>query len=323
MFKKALTLAAIVLLFSCQGGQEKKATFQYQGNPLFQDAFTANPAPMVSSDGRLYVFCSHDEQYDDKPGYIGENGFNTTEWLCYSTADMKSWTPLGAVLKPSDFSWATGEAGPAQCVEADGKYYLYVSTRSLTRSSIGVAVADRPEGPYKDALGKPLILNGTEPSVMIDDDGTPWMSWKGNGGQCFMIRLKKSMTELEKDSYTFQPENFHGGPWLFKHKGVYYVAYTSMGAGRQNLSYAVANSLRGPWESKGELSGMAEDSFTIKAGIVEFKGKNYLFYHNGILALNGYGPSTGRRSVSVEEMFYSADGTTIMPVTQTREGVSF
>ena len=57
-------MLAAVLLVSCSGNQEKKNTFQSQGNPLFRDAYTADPAPMVAKDGRLYVFCGHDEQFD-------------------------------------------------------------------------------------------------------------------------------------------------------------------------------------------------------------------------------------------------------------------
>lgn len=71
----------------------------------------------------------------------------------------------------------------------------------------------------------------------------------------------------------------------------------------------------------GELSGMAEDSFTIHPGVIDYKGKSYLFYHNSTLSLDGYGPATGRRSICVDEMHYNEDGT-IRPVIQTRAGIS-
>ena len=82
-----------------------------------------------------------------------------------------------------------------------------------------------------------------------------------------------------------------------------------MGRGGETLSYAMADSIEGPWTFKGELTGPAKDSFTIHPGIVDFQGKSYLFYHNSTLSLDGYGPATGRRSVCIDEVRYNADGT--------------
>jgi len=93
-----------------------------------------------------------------------------------------------------------------------------------------------------------------------------------------------------------------------------------MGQGRETISYAMAENIEGPWTCMGELSGMAEDSFTIHPGVIDYKGKSYLFYHNSTLSLDGYGPATGRRSICVDEMHYNDDGS-IRPVLQTRTGV--
>ncbi len=333
MTRRILLLLSALLLVACNEEKEIDNTFRNRGNPLFRDAFTADPAPMVVSDGRLYVFCGHDQQFDDKPGYEGKDGYNVTEWLCYSTSDMQNWTIHGAVLKPSDFSWAEGDACASQCIEVNGKYYFYVSTLSKDSDckAIGVAVADHPEGPYTDALGKALVLDtmsnnspqggwsASAPTVFMDDDGTPWLCW--GYGNCFLVRLKRNMTELDGEICALPLENYLEAPWLYKHGGRYYLAYSSMGTGRENLSYSVAGSIQGPWDYKGPLTGMAEDSYTIHPGIVDFDGKSYLFYHNGTLSLDGYGPATGRRSVCVDELMYTADGS-IRPVEQTRAGVS-
>lgn len=310
-------MLAAILLVSCTGNPEKNsATFQSQGNPLFRDAFTADPAPLVASDGRLYVFCGHDEQFDDRPGYEGRGGYNITEWLCYSTADMQNWTAHGAVLNPSEFSWGDGEACSAQCIEVNGKYFLYASLQNDEPDckAIGVAVADKPEGPYKDALGQPLILDAVHPTVFVDSDGSPWLCWGSE--TCHLARLNKNMLALDSDVFTVELENYKENPWLYKRKGKYYLVYSSMGPGRETLSYAMADNLHGPWECKGELTGMAEDSFTIHPGVIDFGGKSYLFYHNATLSLDNHGPSTGRRSVCVDELFYNADGT-LRPVEQT------
>ena len=310
-----------------------KNTFEYEGNPIVRDNYTADPAPMVASDGRLYVFCGHDECFEDRPGYEGLYGFNITEWLCYSTDDMQTWKDHGVVMKPTDFTWAVGEAWASQAIEGpDGKYYFYVSTQcgDPNCKAVGVAVADRPEGPYVDAIGKPLIVdsmtdngprgwwNDIDPTVMIDDDGTPWMSW-GNG-TCFLVRLNKNMVELDGEIMVLPMDNYVEGPWIYKRDGHYYNVYASMGRGSETISYAMAENIEGPWTNMGELSGMAKDSFTIHPGVIDYKGKSYLFYHNSTLSLDGYGPATGRRSICVDEMFYNPDGT-IRPVVQTRAGI--
>ena len=261
-------------------------------------------------------------------------GFNITEWLCYSTEDMKTWKSHGAVMKPTDFSWSIGEAWASQCIEVDGKYYFYVSCQSGDPNckAIGVAVADHPEGPYKDAIGKALILddmtpngprgwwNDFDPTIMIDDDGTPWLCW-GNG-TCFLAPLKKNMVELAGEIRILPMENYVEGPWLYKRNGLYYNVYASMGAGGETISYAMAPSVEGPWTFMGEVTGPAKDSFTIHPGVIDFKGRSYLFYHNSTLSLDGYGPATGRRSVCVDELRYNGDGT-IQRVEQTKEGITF
>lgn len=191
-------------------------------------------------------------------------------------------------------------------------------------------MADSPTGPYHDAIGRALILddmtpngprgwwNDFDPTVMIDDDGTPWLCW-GNG-TCFLAPLKQNMVELAGEIRTLPMENYVEGPWLYKRGDVYYNVYASMGPGAETISYAMAPSLDGPWTFQGELTGIAKDSFTIHPGVIDYQGRSYLFYHNASLSLDGYGPATGRRSVCIDELHYNADGT-MQNVTQTREGI--
>ena len=328
MKRLLISAAAVLALASCAQNVQQK-TFTFEGNPLVRDNYTADPAPMVASDGRLYMFCGHDECFEDRPGYEGMYGFNITEWLCYSTEDMVTWVDHGSIMKPTDFSWAIGEAWASQVVEGrDGKYYFYVSTQCgyPNCKAIGVAVADRPEGPYTDAIGRPLILdsmtdngargwwNDIDPTVMIEEDGTPWMSW-GNG-TCFLVKLNKNMIELDGEIQVLPMENYVEGPWIYKRDGHYYNVYASMGTmGGETISYAMAENIEGPWTFMGEVTGQAKDSFTIHPGVVDYKGKSYLFYHNSTISIDGYGPATGRRSVCFAEMQYNADGT-IVPVVQ-------
>lgn len=110
---------------------------------------TADPAALVEGD-TLWLFTGHD-------GGGNLSGFKMRDWCVFSTTDMEHWTQYPCPLRLSDFSWAReGDAYASQVIERNGKYYWYISTN---RCGIGVAVADRPEGPYKDALGRPMLTN--------------------------------------------------------------------------------------------------------------------------------------------------------------------
>ena len=314
------------------GTKQGPRTFRNTGNPLVKDKFTADPAPMVY-DGRLYLYVGHDEYYDGQDNASGGKEFNITEWLCYSTDDMQTWTDHGAVLSPADFSWAVGEAWASQVIERNGKFYYFTTVQAgepYTGKAVGVAVGDSPTGPFHDAIGKPLICdtmtdngprgwwNDIDPTVLIDDSGQAWLCW-GNG-TCFLAKLKANMTELDGDIQVVDLPKYVEGPWLHKRGDLYYLTYASLGNGTETISYATAPAVAGPWTYRGELTGPAENSFTIHPGIIEFKGKWYLFYHNAVLTLDGHRGAIGR-SVCVDELHYNDDGT-MQTVKQTRQGVS-
>jgi len=157
-------------------------------NPFVQTWFTSDPAPLVVGD-RLYVYTGHDED--------GADFFWMQEWRVYSTADMVNWTDHGSPLALESFSWADDRAWASQCIERDGKFYWYVCAHSkLSKGmAIGVAVADSPTGPFRDALGKPLFENGSwdhiDPTVLIDDDGQAWLMW-GNP-RVYYLKLNRDM----------------------------------------------------------------------------------------------------------------------------------
>ena len=313
---------------STEESQDSVKTFVFTGNPIVRDKFTADPAPLVY-DGRLYLYVGHDEFYEGQDSASGGKEFNITEWLCYSTDDMKNWTDHGAVLSPADFKWAVGEAWASQVVEKDGKFYYYTTVQGgepYVGKAVGVAVGDSPVGPFVDAIGKPLVSddmtdngkrgwwNDIDPTVLIDGDEA-WLCW-GNG-TCFLAKLKPNMIELDGDIKVVDVPNYVEGPWLHKRNGIYYLTYASFGNGSETISYATAPSMEGPWTPHGELTGNAENSFTIHPGIVEFKGQPYLFYHNATLELDGHKGAIGRRSVCVDSLSYNEDGT-MNHVTQTK-----
>ncbi len=332
-------VGSLIVLGACGGSPSQKSvsdtvavadslnTFVFAGNPIVRDKFTADPAPMVH-DGRLYLYVGHDEFYEGQDSASGGKEFNITEWLCYSTADMHTWADHGPVLRPTDFEWAVGEAWASQVVERDGKFYYYTTVQGgepYVGKCVGVAVSDSPTGPFVDAIGKPLVSddmtdnglrgwwNDIDPTVLVDGDDA-WLCW-GNS-TCFLAKLKPNMTEIDGKIEVLDLPNYVEGPWLHKAGDKYYLTYASFGKGAETISYATAPSMSGPWTPWGELTGRAENSFTIHPGIVEFNGAWYLFYHNAVLELDGHKGAIGRRSVCVDTLRYDEKGH-IIPVVQT------
>jgi hypothetical protein len=296
-------------------------------NPLLRDVFTADPAPLVVGD-TAYLYVGHDEAK-------GDEFFRMNDWRVYSSRDLKHWTSHGAIMKPTDFRWAVGEAWAAQTVQRNGRFYFYATVthdNSHPGRAIGVAVADSPLGPFKDARGSALITDAStpgpygwddiDPTVLVDDDGTAWLAW-GNP-VLHLARLKPNMTELDGPIETIALPNYTEGPWLSKRKGLYYMTYAAMAhqGAWEHLAYATAPSPRGPWTYGGLITGPAKNSFTIHPGLLDFKGRSYLIYHNGALTLpDGQTGATARRSVAIEYLRYGADGA-ILPITQTEAGIS-
>lgn len=290
--------------------------FTSTGNPVIKHEYTADPAAFVKGD-TLWLFTGHDAAGDQK-------GYKMTDWLAYSTSDLKHWTEYPAPLKITDFAWAkSGDAYAAQVIERNGKYYWYVSTNW---SGIGVAVADRPEGPYHDALGRPLVTNKDcfasthswaciDPTVFIDKDGQGWLFW-GNK-QCYYAKLKPNMIELDGPvkQVKFKDFEFEEAAWVHSYNGRYYLSYAS--GFPEKIAYAMSDKIDGPYEYKGILNELAGNSNTNHEAIVQFKGQWYFIYHNG-----GIQPAGGSfsRSVCIDRLQYNADGT-IKRIVMTTEGV--
>lgn len=329
-FSIALSLIALA---SCSPAQPARAPSEAsilvnQGNPLFRTLHTADPAPLVVGD-TLYLYVGHDEAR-------GDELFNITEWLAFSTRDMQRWTAHGPVLKPTDFDWAIKDAWAAQVHEKDGKFWFYGTVEHDPATShgkaIGVAVADHPLGPFRDARGSALVRNedtqgphhwdDIDPTVWTEEDGSSWLFW-GNAVAKF-ARLKPNMIALDGPIRTIDLPDFEEGPWVFKRGEIYYLVYASMDKAispDERISYATAPTIEGPWMWRGEVTGPAQNSFTIHPGIVEFRGDWYLFYHVGTLRVGDQAGGLGRRAVAVEKLHFNPDGT-IRPVKQTAVGVS-
>src|SRR5262249_12538402 len=125
-------------------------------NPLFTDSYTADPAPIVDN-CTFYIACGHDQ---------GSTGFVLREWYLLSSTDLVHWTKKVA-LDLTAFKWADANAWAGQIVRKGAKYYWFVPVNERGGGmAIGIAVADSMEGPWKDALGKPLIDDAREISEL-------------------------------------------------------------------------------------------------------------------------------------------------------------
>ncbi|MFP4282060.1 MAG: glycoside hydrolase family 43 protein [Opitutales bacterium] len=301
-------------------------------NPIITDVYTADPATIVHDD-TVYLYVGHDQAALDFHFY------DLREWLVFSSTDLENWKSYPVPLSVKDFDWATQHAWAAHVVEKDGKFYWYVTVfhdDTHPGFAIGVAVADRPEGPFKDAIGKALITNDMtespfmrenaegemvpmdwddiDPAVFIDDDGQAYIFW-GNTALRW-AKLKDNMIELDGPIHEIEMPGFTEAPWIHKKGDWYYLTYAS--GFPEKTSYAMSKSIEGPWEPKGILNEIAGNSNTNHQAILQYKGKDYFVYHTGAIQPHG---GSYRRSVAIDELRYNPDGT-LQRVIMTTEGVS-
>lgn len=325
---------SILICSSCLALQPSVAQ-----NPIVSHCYTADPAPMVfEGEDSLYVYC------DEDMNVPGVNDFYYMErWRVYSTIDMVNWTDHGVAMPRTAFTWAReGTCWASQCVKRGDTYYWYMcaSKPNDWRHYIGVGKSNKPSGPFKDARKQPIFDTGQggdiDPTVFIDDDGQAYLYWGNN--KLRYAKLKTNMllidTSIGEKGIVEVPltrEAFGGvkvddkvrgadcyeeGPWLDKRGDHYYLMYAAGGV-PEHISYSMSDSPEGPWTYKGQvMTQQNTGSFTNHSGIVNYKGKDYFFYHTGW----AHGGGGFNRSMAVEEMHFNADGT-IQPVTATRKGV--
>ena len=286
----------------------------FADNPIIQTKYTADPAPMVYND-TVFLYTGHDE--DDA------TGFKMLNWMLYTSTDMVNWTDHGMIAGVNDpfktFAWADGHSAWApQCIARNGNFYLYCPTIYQGKMAIGVAVSTSPYGPFKDALGKPLISRSNsgdyDPTVFIDDDGQAYLYWGGNGPS-YYAKLNEDMISISGDiqvvsiDFTGTPPeaSYTEGPWLWKKNNHYYLAWASRCC-PEGIGYAMSDSPTGPWKCKGTIMDPDERSSGNHPGIIEYKGNSYVFGFNYAIVKQTMSKKYERRSICVEKMTYNNDG---------------
>jgi hypothetical protein len=314
-------------------------TVRAKGNPILSDgrAYSTDPAPLVDGD-TLYILAGRDEAPE------GVNDFIMNEWQLLATRDPAKgeWTHYTGFAKPEMmFNWAEpGRAYAGQIVKGtDGRFYFYAPVmqhggNAKDRFAIGVAVADSPLGPWRDAHPAGPIISQTvpvpndiqniDPTVLVDDDGRVFIYW-GTFGQLRGMELAADMVTPKGPVVRVEGlTGFFEAPWIMKRKGVYYMLYAGNNAGPDSpctpslyhacQAYGTATSPLGPWTYRGVLLDTVS-STTSHAGAVEFKGQWYLAYHTADAKDGGH----FRRSVALDKMEWddSVSPAAIVKVRQT------
>lgn len=298
-------------------------TFLNAQNPIIRDQFSADPTARVFN-GRVYVYPSHD--IVAKPGQGRQNWFCMADYHVFSSDNLTEWKDHGVIVSQNKVEWADSTSysmWAPDCIERNGKYYFYFPSNANSTVDgrgfrIGVAIADKPEGPFIPQA-KPIEgVKGIDPNVFIDDDGQAYLYW--SQGNIFGAKLKDNMLELASEVHIlkeFPNTGLKEGPFVFKKNGKYYMTYPHVDKRIERLEYAIGDSPLGPFKFAGVIMDESPmNCWTNHHSFIELKGQWYLFYHQ-----NAYSPKFDKnRSICIDSMFFNNDGT-IRKVIPTHRGV--
>ncbi|QCR21166.1 arabinan endo-1,5-alpha-L-arabinosidase [Pontibacter sp. SGAir0037] len=300
--------------------QQKKTS----GNPVFPGWY-ADPEGVIF--GKNYwIYPTYSAPYE-KQVFLD----------AFSSTDLTNWQKHERILDTTSVKWANRAMWAPSIVEKDKKYYLFFGANDIQSDNelggIGVAVSDKPSGPFEDHLGKPLIdkfHNGAQPIdqfVFKDKDGQYYMYY-GGWRHCNVAKLNNDFTGFIpfEDGTTFKevtPEGYVEGPFMFMRGGKYYFMWSEGGWGGPNyrVAYAMADSPLGPFK---RIDTILQQDPEVATGaghhsVMHNKAKDlwYIVYHRKPLE----NPSRDHRVTCIDEMKFDANGM-IKPVKITMEGVA-
>lgn len=299
-----------------------KDIIKTSGNPLFPGWY-ADPEGIIYDD-TYWIYPTYSDKYEKQ-----------TFFDCFSSKDLVNWKKHSSILNNDEVKWANKAMWAPSVIRKDNKYYLFFGANDVHEGEIGgigVAVSDKPEGPYKDLLGKPLIneiVNGAQPIdqfVFRDDDGTYYMYY-GGWKHCNITKLNSDFTALVpfEDGSLYKevtPENYVEGPFMLKRGGKYYFMWSEGGwtGPDYSVAYAISDSPFGPFKRIGTILKQ-DDKIANGAGhhsVMQVPGTEdyYIVYHRRPLT-ETHG---NHRETCIEKLYFNPDGT-IRPVIMTLEGV--
>jgi len=341
----------IFLIVLGMGAQSVRKEFKaegWSGNPVFEGWY-ADPEGIIYGDN-FWIFPTLSDFYGEVPAppelnsiqkelqknTINQQYLKQTYFDAFSSEDLVNWNKHPRVLEIKNISWAAYSLWAPSVIHANDQYYLFFGANDLRSDEqmggIGVAVSNQPEGPYRDALGRPLIdsfHHGAQPIdqfVFRDDDGRFYMYY-GGWRHCNVVRLSSDLLSLETfpNGETFKeitPDRYVEGPFVFKRNGRFYFMWSEGGCTSPNYSvaYAIADSPTGPFERIGKILQQNPEVAT-GAGhhsVIHIPDTEiyYVVYHRRPLDTT----NRNHRVVCIDRMYFNEDGT-IKPVEITFRGV--
>lgn len=292
-------------------------------NPFVTNQFTADPTARVFGD-RVYVYPSHDIRAT--PGHGRAGWFVMEDYHVFSSANLTNWTDHGVIVTQNKVPWVKPDSysmWAPDCVFRNGKYYFYFPTtpRDTTQGKafrIGVAVGDKPTGPFVPQAAPIAGVHGIDPNVFIDKDGQAYLYW--SQGNIYGAKLEENMLELAAEPKTLgelPTKGLKEGPYVFERKGIYYLTYPHVENKTERLEYATSTSPLGPFTVKGVIMDESPSGcWTNHHSFLQFKNQWYLFYHH-----NDLSPKFDKnRSIRIDSLSFAADGS-IRKVKPTLRGV--
>lgn len=322
MKKTTLSLAFLATAAAAYSQDVHQRSKETSGNPVFEGWY-ADPEGIIYGD-TYWIYPTYSAPYEEQ-----------VFMDAFSSKDLVTWTKHERIIDTAEVKWAKKAMWAPGVIEKDGKYYLFFAANDVHEGEIGgigVAVSDRPEGPFKDLLGKPLIggiVNGAQPIdqyIFKDSDGACYMYY-GGWGHCNMVKLNEDFTGLVPfdDGTTYKevtPEDYVEGPFMFKKDGKYYFMWSEGGwtGPDYRVAYAIADSPFGPFERVGTILEQDPEIAT-GAGhhsVIHYPGKDlwYIVYHR-----RPKGETDRNYRVTCIDRMYFDDSGRIKPVKITREGV--
>ncbi len=292
-------------------------------NPVFPGWY-ADPEGTVF-DNSYWIYPTFSAPYDQQ-----------THLDAFSSPDLVTWTKHANILSTAEIKWAKRAMWAPSILRKDGKYFLFFGANDIQNDEhvggIGIAVADHPQGPYKDYLGKPLIdkfHNGAQPIdqyVFKDADGQYYLIY-GGWRHCNIAKLNADFTGFvpQAEGTIFKeitPAGYVEGPCMFIRKGKYYFMWSEGGWTGPNYSvaYAMADSAFGPFTRIGKIL-QQDPAIATGAGhhsVIEVPGTDRWFavYHRRPLGET----DANSRVTCIDEMHFDENGL-IQPIKITAEGV--
>jgi len=297
---------------------------QKAGNPVFKGWY-ADPEGVIFNN-QYWIYPTFSAPYE-KQVFMD----------AFSSPDLVNWTKHSHVIDTLQVKWAKQAMWAPAIIKKDNKFFLFFSANDIQNNNsiggIGVAVSDKPEGPFKDYLGKPLLdkfHNGAQPIdqfVFQDVDGQYYMIY-GGWRHCNIVKLKSNFKGFTTfaDGTTFKeitPDSYVEGPVMFRRNNKYYFMWSEGGwtGPDYRVAYAIGDSPFGPFKRIG-LVLQQNAAIATGAGhhsVINVPGTDtwYIVYHRRPLSET----DGNSRETCIDKMEFDADGN-IKPVVMTFEGVS-